>query len=137
MKIQLNSNIDKNKFPEEYRVLLDGLAEILNNNFQNLYNTLTNNLTIDDNFKGGETKDIKVRIDSNNTPLVGANIIIKSSLPIRGMKVIKAVNADNNNVFPLSHPFISYTQNGNRVTIQNVSGLQPNALYTLTVEILG
>lgn len=135
MKVKLNTNIDKNKFPNEYKPLMEMLAGILNTNFKNLYDVLSNNLTIPDNFKG-EIKEIKVKLDSNNSPLVGGTISIKSSTPIVGMNVLKAVNMDNNNVFPLSHPFISFSQTGNRVTIQNITGLQPAALYSLTVNIL-
>lgn len=136
MKLDLFRNIDKESFGEDYKELMEKLAPLLNNNFINLYDALTNNLTIKDNFKGTEL-DINVKVNSSGAPITGDQFRITLAGQVSGMKVTRAICTDNVNTYPLSHPFISFTQNGNIVTIKNITGLQPNTLYQLKVEISG
>ncbi len=136
MKVDLLKTIDKNDYPEESRELMDRLAGVLNNNFINLYNALNGGLNLTDNFNA-EVKDITVKVNSSGVPMVGLQFKTKATGILRGLNVIKAVCTDNNNTYPLSHPFISFTQSNDLVTIKHITGLQPNTIYQLTIEIKG
>lgn len=136
MKVDIIKTIDKKNYPEEYQELIDKLSAVLNNNFINISNAFNNNLTFKDNTRG-DLKDIQLKIDAQGFPTTGNQFQIKPNLQISGMKVIRALCLDNMNVYPLGHPFISYSQNNNLVTINNVTGLQPNTLYELRIEIIG
>jgi hypothetical protein len=136
MKIDLFRNIDKNRFGEDNVELMDKLGNILNDNFSKLNDALNNKLTISDNFKG-LTKDIQVKVNASGTPTAGGKFQVSLQGQIGGMSVIRAICTDNNSTYPTSHPFISYTQTTNLVTINNITGLQADTLYDLRIEIAG
>ena len=136
MKVDINKTLDKKNYPEEYHDLIDRLSGMLNNNFINISNAFNNNITFKDNVRGDQ-KDIQLKVNANGFPTTGNQFQIKPNLQISGMKVIRALCLDNVSIYPLGHPFISYSQNNNLVTINNVTGLQPNTLYELRIEIIG
>jgi hypothetical protein len=47
--------------------------------------------------------------------------------------VLSAINETNTSVYPTSTPFISFSQVGKTVTINNIKGLQSGYKYTLTL----
>lgn len=133
MKFYQTNKIDVSNFPEDaqdtvstlasiYNPMIDALDQILNGNidFENLNQVVF---------------QIDVIVDATGKPSIGnkVNLGTNKSQPV-GMDVIRAQNLTSSTVYPLSHPFISYTPVGNGlINFNNISGLQANNKYRLTV----
>lgn len=62
---------------------------------------------------------------------------IKTALKnIAGINVINAINTTNTGSYPITSPFVSWTLNNNIITLNNITGLQDNTKYTLTLEVI-
>jgi hypothetical protein len=53
------------------------------------------------------------------------------------MSVVSASNQTNPGIYPTAAPFVSFTYSGDIVTILNITGLQANSQYSLTLELIG
>ena len=123
--------LKKTDFAPEFQGLIEQLSYTVNNGLEALTNAVSGNL-------GTENLDVSVKtvtltVDSSGTPIGGASFSVDSTTSILGLRVIKAVNLTNAIVYPTGQPFISYTQSGNRITINNITGLPANYRFTLTV----
>lgn len=128
--------IYKADYPKEFQSLVDNLSLTINNGFDNLYNALNNRLTIRDNFLGS-VKDVIVSVDSNGIPTSSTQFTVSSNGAIEGLQVIQAINLTNSIVYPTGGIFISYTQNGNSITINHVTGLPVNNQFSLRIIAYG
>lgn len=123
-------------FPAEQRETVSKLALIINGVFNQLNQILVNNLTITDNLNQNLTS-ITVEVDSNGIPLTRTEFKHTLKGNCQGLVVINATNTTTAGSFPVSHPFISFSQTTGLITVLNVTGLQANNKYTLTVLVLG
>ncbi len=127
-------------YPQQYSDLMQKLAQNLNNNLETLYNALNNQLTFSDNLSSG-IQTITVTVDATGTPTSGATFQIGTTTTnnnvnttkLSGLIVINAINQASSNTYPTTQPFISFTQSGNTINIQNISGLQASQSYQLNV----
>lgn len=133
MKIQAYRRIYKTDYEQQYQKLIDTLSVSLNAAFDSLFGALNNGISLNDNI-ACTVKDISVQVDSSGKPLQTTTFAITTTTgAISGIQVIKATNTDSSSVYPISQPFITYTQNNTIITIVNISGLQASAHYTLRV----
>lgn len=127
--------IAKEDFASENRALVDKLAFPINSFFEQVRNAL--NGDIDFQNLNQETITLKVRVDAGGNPATTTkfktNIVGRS----QGIQCIKAVNTTNPQVYPTTAPFISYDELSNVITIKNVTGLQQDNVYQLTLLIIG
>lgn len=126
-------------YEAQYKKLIDTLSVSLNNGITSLYSALTNNVSLSDNIYA-TVKTLSLKVDANGNPLNTTSFNLNSymtSNQIQGISVINAINQDNSNTYPVSGPFISYTQNGTTVTVNNITGLQQGANYNITVVAWG
>lgn len=123
----------KENFPSKYHDLVDTIAYPINNAFQQIINAFNSNqITVTDNLNQ-QYKTISITVDASGNPV--QTTTYKSTLTGRtqGIIVINAVNTTSSTTYPTSCPFISFIDNSGTVTINNVSGLQANQKYTLTI----
>jgi len=137
MKLSTFKRLDKSNFEEQYKDLIDKLSFVLNNDIETLYDALSGKLSFGDNFLC-TIKDVPIVVDSNGIPKNIAQFQIdKKNMRILGCQVVNARNTTNSASYPIGAPFISYTAGTQLVTIDHVTGLQPNQNYTLTIIAYG
>lgn len=136
MKIPSFKRIIKQDYDEEYRNLIDKLASSLNIGIETLYNLANNRISLTDNI-AAVRKSFQIQVDATGKPISGTtNISFGSTITgVAGTKVIRAQNVNNPASYVVSAPFISYTQNGTSIDINNITGLPANQTFLLTVEL--
>ena len=137
MKLSTFKRLDKSNFDDQYQDLIDQLGLSLNNDIQSLFDALGGKLSLADNFLC-TIKDVPIVVDADGIPKNAAQFQIdKTNMRILGCQVVNAVNRTNSNTYPTGAPFVNFTANGQLVTIDHVTGLQPNQNYTLTIIAFG
>ena len=133
-KIQIPSKIRAENFQEDDRAVASGIGSIYNQFVDQLYFLLNGNLD-DDNLKQ-QNVSVSVTIDTAgkvvNTPSVGFRLG-----RLNGVMCIKAQCINNPALFPTSTPFVSYSLDGDSFVITNISGLQANTQWNLTLRLFG
>jgi len=130
MKLSNFKRIISTDFDQEDQKLVERLGRNLNDGIDNLYFVLNGKLTFEDNF-ASTVKDVDVTVSSSGTPINRTSVLLNNTNIVRGIIVISAINKLNGAVYPTSSPFISFTQNGNTLYIDNVTGLQADNRYTI------
>ncbi len=134
-RITTPSIIRGEDFPEETRETVDKLASIINPFMDETYRQMNGNINFENLNRQLVTVDVK--INSSGTVVNSPQIRMSIRSRLGGTNVISAENLVNSNTYPTSHPFLSWTVNGNILTITNITGLQANSTYRLTVELIG
>lgn len=128
--------IYREDFKKEDQELIDKLSGNLNIAIETLFNLANHRISFDNT--ATVLKDVQVKVDSAGNPTSGTAIalgnIIKTAV---GTQVILAVNETNPTVYPTAQPFITFTQNGSNVIINNVAGLPANNTFILRVVVWG
>lgn len=119
-------------FPKDFQSLVEQLSYTINQGFDSVFSALNNNLTLNDNL-AVTVKDVTVTVNSSGTPTSATSFTIANSNTIVGTQVIKATNNTSATVYPSGGVFLSYTQSGNLITINNIAGLPENNQFTLRV----
>ena len=129
--IQRPKRISSESLPSEQRGAADLVGNSINTFMEEVYIAMTGNLGVTSNLNM-EFKTIKVTVNASGIPT--SRTVFKSSLKskIVGCIVIRAYNA-----YPVNQPFINFTENQGQVTIDQVSGLNPNTEYQLVVLTIG
>lgn len=109
-------------FEPQYQKLIDQLSYTINTGFESLNNMSNNNVSIRDNLLAS-VRDVTVVVSANGTPTSTTSFTVDNANPIDGLAVIKVTNSTNSTVFPTGAVQITYTQNGNKVIINNITGL--------------
>lgn len=130
MKLSNFKRILTTDFEEEDQKLIEKLGRSLNDGIDGLYFALNNKLTFEDNFLA-TVKDIEVTVDATGTPTTKTSILLSNNTPVKGTLVIATSNKTNATTYPTSSPFISFTQNGTSLFIDNITGLQANNRYVV------
>lgn len=118
-------------FSVDDRPLVSKLAFQLNPFIFELSNAMQNNLTVAENLNM-EYKTISVQVDASGTPI--GNTKFTTNIASKGIIIVRAIG---NGTYPTSQPFLSYIQQTNVITMQNITGLPANSLFSLTLLILG
>lgn len=121
--------IVKEDFPSEYQDLIDRIAFPLNSHMEQVRNLFNGNIDFEN--LSQELITLKVQTDSTSKPL--SQLSFKSSLSnkLKGIIVISANITSSVLSYPQQAPFISFSQNLNIITINNISGLAPETTYEL------
>lgn len=123
-------------FKPEEQEMVGKLSGSINRFFEQVTNLFTKNV----DFDNLNRQIIKVQVQIDGSGNVINNPQAKFTLRanrVQGLTVISATNDNDLTIYPTSAPFVSYTFNNGIITIQNVSGLQINSSYTLTLELIG
>lgn len=125
-------------YTADQQALVEKLASSLNIGVDNVYLALTNRLTFSDNFSATQ-KTFNITVDANGNPAQSISFLLNSANNtqprVSGTLVISAINNTVSNVYPTATPFISYTQNGNTININNIAGLPANNNFSVTLIV--
>lgn len=135
-KVQLPKRIRIEDFKSEEKELITKLSDMVTPFMDDVYQALDGRLDFDN--LNRQIVDLEVLIDSFGK--VVNNPQIKTTFKtqrVRGVNVINAVNLGNSSVYPTSLPMINFTINGAIMTILNITGLQADSRYKLTLELIG
>lgn len=103
--------------------MIDQLSDAFNKNINN------------DNLS---RETIIVTVENSTGGTLKMSVQIKLSLKNRiiGLNVVRAENLTNSAVYPTNAPFLSWGVSTNIMTILNITGIQDNNKYRLTLEII-
>lgn len=123
-------------FPQEDQETISKLGYVINNAFEQLVQAFNKNLTIQDNLNQNII-NIDINVTSAGTPTIGTQIRFSTN-GLKGMQVINVSNLSNPALYPTSQPFVSYEiLTNNLFVIKNITGLQPNNTYRLSLLVIG
>lgn len=134
-KIQPPKPLRFEDFKAEEKELITKISESYNQFNEDVYRQLNGNIDFD-NLNRQLAMNVIVRTNSAGQVVNNPQIRIKTKTTPKGLSVVFAENQVNSNIYPVSHPFISYTIKNNLITILNVSGLQANSEYKLNIEVV-
>ena len=126
----------KNDFPQQYQSLMDQLSNIINPNTEAVYQTLANNVNLANNIYG-QVATFTTQVTSSGAPSQALSFVSTVPTSILGMVVLNAVSSGSPTVYPTGGIFCSFTQNGQTITINNITGLPTGTSFTLTVATFG
>lgn len=132
MKLPTFKRINKTDYDKDFQGLIETLSFSLNNGIEVLYQALNKSLNLKDNI-ACTVKTFEIEVSDDGTPKAETTFALESSNKILGMVVLNAVNETNSKVYALSTPFISFSQSGKTITINNIKGLQSGYKYTITL----
>src|ERR1039457_6206065 len=130
MKLPSFKRLYSGDYDKQYKSLIETISLSLNNGIEALYSSLNNGLTLRDNMKAS-VKDVVLTLDATGAPTSPTSFKLDFTGQIDGVNVLSANNLTNASIYPTGAPFISFTQAGNSVTVNNVTGLQSGNQYTL------
>lgn len=135
MKIQVPKKLRAEDFKSDQQDLINKIAYIYNSFVDEVYNVLNKNVDYDN--LNRQIVELTVKIDSSGKVINSPQIKTSLRTKIRGINVLNAVNQDNSTIYPTNAPFLNWTVNEEILTVLNVSGLQSNSQYKLTLELIG
>lgn len=122
MRLSSWQRIIKTNFEEKYQQMIEILAFNINNAMDSLFDVLNRKVSIKDNIYC-VVKDVDVKVDSKGIPKPSVGFSSDLATLIQGLSVINVLNLDNPKNNPPGGININFTQNGNTVNINSISGL--------------
>ncbi len=121
-----------NDFPKEAQETIEQLSYTVNNAFEGIFGALNKNINIRDNL-AVSIRDVTVNVDDKGVPLSTLTFGVDNTNPIDGVLVIRALNQTDKNVFPTGGIFVTYSQTGTKVTINNITGIPANNTFLVRI----
>ena len=120
-------------FPEEDRATVSQLAGIVNYFMTQTVDIVNGRLDYDNINK--QVITFEVTVDANGNPVQTLNFTAESG--VIGGVVLNAQNLSNTAVYPTSLPFVSFNalQQNKLYRVNNITGLQANNKYLITLEV--
>jgi hypothetical protein len=134
-QIESSRRIIKEEFKQEDRDTIDRLAFVLNSFMEQVIDTI--NGKIDFANLNQEIKTINVIVDSNGIPTTTLNVKHDLSTKTNGIVCINAKNLTNSSTYPSGAIFLTTTPSEGITKINNITGLQANNKYSLTLLLIG
>lgn len=132
MKLPTFKRLNKADYNKEYQGLIETLSFSINNGVEVLFEALNKSLNLNDNF-ACTVKQFTVEVNSDGTPKTATSFTLDTNNRILGVMVLSATNQTNSSIYPTSAPFVSFSQSGKTITINNIKGLQSGYKYSLTL----
>lgn len=126
--------ITKEDFPAQYQDLIEKLAFPLNSHMEQVRNILSGNVDFDNLSR--EIITLRIQTDNNSRPISLPSFKSKLRSRVRGLVPISLSVLSSTNSYPSQAPFISFSQNGAIVTINHITGLDPETTYELLLETI-
>lgn len=123
----------KEDFNKEDQDTIDKLAFVLNPFLEQISNAFNKNINIDN-----LSREISIINVQNALGVLNTSVQLKTNLnsKIVGITVIRADNLTDPTLYPTQTPFVSWTLNGKIITVLNVTGIQDDNKYQLTLEVI-
>lgn len=121
--------IVKEDFDSQYQGLIEKLAFPLNSHMEQVRNLFSKGI----DFENLSQEIITLTVQTNSTSKPISPLTFKTSLKnrVKGIMVISANITSSTNAYIQQAPFISFSQNNNIITINNISGLGSEVTYEL------
>lgn len=134
-RIEIPSKIRAENFDKEDVDVASKIGSVYNQFVDQLYNLLQKNI----DFDNLNRQIVVTTVTLNALGKVVNPPTIKYTLNSKVQAVYcgNAICLNNNLQYPISTPFVSWQLNNNTLIITNVSGLQANSQYSLTLELVG
>jgi hypothetical protein len=121
-------------FDSKDQALVSKLAFPINTFMQQVISALTNNL--DFNNLNMQVNTFSVIVDPNGVPTTPVQFTINLSTKLYGLICINATNTSGTTRVPTAQPFINYSLNAGKVTVNNITGLSyPSTVSTSTAQV--
>lgn len=133
MKIQSIPKIVKTDYPKEMQDAIEQLSYTINPLIDVLTQLANNNISIADNLSS-IVKTVILSVDANGTPSGTTGFNLGKNTVILGLQIKRAVNNTDSTVYPTGGVWITYTQSGSQIIINNVKGLPVGYQFTLTIQ---
>jgi hypothetical protein len=130
MKISAFKRIVKEDYDEKDQPLVEKLASVFNLFQEQIYYAFNNNITIEENLNA-HTATFKAKVDSNGKPIGNSQVKYTLKTKPKGAMVINVRSYDGSLLS--GAPFVTYTINGEIITITQITGLLANKDYDITV----
>ena len=121
------------EYPTENQILIQKLAFTLNNFMIEVVDAINGNIGIENLTQ--EFKVIDIQTDIDGYP-IGNNKFTTKFASVQGIVVLSARNLTNTNSYIKSAPFVSFSQKANIITVNNITGLEVNNKYRLTILLI-
>lgn len=136
MKLASYRRIITQDYQDDDQELVEQLGSNINDSFNSVYSALNKRLSFTDNISA-TVKEIVVTLDSNGIP----QQLTRFSVDVPNVAVVqvlcgRARNLTNPNTYPTAAPFVSFTQNGNTIVINHITGLAPNQQWRIVVTAI-
>ena len=135
MKLGNYKRIISNDYPQEHQQLIEQLGRQLNDGIEQLFSAVGGKLTFADNILSS-SREVEVTVNATGNPLNRTSISLDRADVVNGCIVISVVNKTNATIYPTTSPFISFTQNGTQLFIDNITGLKENNRYLVKLICL-
>lgn len=134
MKIRIPEKLRTEDFDSEHQDTVGKIAKIYNQFTESVFRVLDGNI----DFTNLSRQIVTIDITTDATGKLVNPPQIKLTIPgrVNGLNCISAINLVKSDVYPTSAPFISYSVGNSILTILNVSGIQNNSQFRLTIEVL-
>ena len=133
MKLASYRRIITQDYKEDDQDLIEQLGSTVNDSFNSVYSALNKRLTLTENI-AATVKELVVTLDSNGIPqqLTRFNTDVPN-VPVVQVLCGRARNITNPTVYPTSGITVSFTQDGNSIIINHITGLAPNQQWKIIV----
>lgn len=132
MKLPTFKRLNKTDYEKDFQGLIETLSFSINNGIEVIYQALNKSLNLNDNV-ACTVKQFAVEVKEDGTPKTATTFTLDTNNRILGIMVLNATNQNNASIYPTSTPFISFSQSGKTITINNIKGLQSGQKYLLTL----
>lgn len=138
MRLRNFTRLNKSDYPKELQDVVEQLAQVLNDNFTQLYEVLNGKSSLADN-QLSVIRDVPITVDANGIPTTTSTFSLQGSqmTVVQGCHVIKVTNNVNPSVYPAGGVTINFSQSGQLVTLTHVTGIQPGVPWTLKIVAYG
>lgn len=134
-KLNSYSRIISNDYDTEEQPLVEKLSGQINGAFDPVYSALSNRLTFEENFLC-TVREVEVTVATNGIPLTRTSFALNNTLPVKGTVVLSVTNKTNAAAYPTGAPFLTYSQNGNILYIDHITGLVSANRYLIRILAL-
>ena len=126
----------KTDYAQSFQQMIETLSYSLNNAIESLNNAMANGVSLKSNILC-TIKVLNIQVDVNGKPTSSLVFPLTFTGQVLGVSVVNVVNQTNSSIYPTGAvmPFFVQTQTG--VQINNITGLQPNNTYNVTVVAWG
>lgn len=132
MKLPSFRRIVKSDYEEENESLIETLSFTLNSSMESLFSAFNRAISLKDNV-ACTVRSITVTVDSSGKPKNNTQFRLDTNGRALGVIVLNAVNNSNPNILPLAGVFVSFSQDGTNIIINNIKGLPSDQQFTLTL----
>lgn len=136
MKLPGFKRITSDDFSAEERSLIDRIAFAINPFASDIVDAFNKKITVTDNLNQ-VFKDVDVTLNASGVPKQTTSFKVEVTGKLYGISVEKADNLTNPAAYPTAAPFITFSQNGDVITIKHVTGLQADNKWRLKLLCKG